>query len=75
MTYQSRNILESVSIDLPLSEEFKAFMELWGFENLNVMLSQFDAGQLLKKQGFSCHCLVELYTLLESNGVAFLLKE
>lgn len=68
-------ILHQHPAKLAVSQELKGFMLAWNFANLDVMLSKYSVAQLLNREGFSYHCLTELYVLLAENGCEGMLRE
>lgn len=68
-------ILHQSPANLAVSQELRDFMLAWNFSNLHVMLSQYSVAQLLNREGFSYHCLTELYRFLEENGCEGMLRE
>lgn len=61
--------------ELTLSKELTDFMIRWGFGNLGDLLSTYSIPQLLARDGFNYHCLVEVYLLLKGNGCAGVIRE
>lgn len=68
-------ILHQSPSNLAVSEELRGFMLAWNFSNLHAMLSEYSAAELLSCEGFSYHCLTELYGFLEENGCEGMLRE
>jgi len=47
----------------------------YGFSNLGELLASDSVPELLNREGFNYHCLVELYKLLDESGRGELLRE
>jgi len=62
------SILHQPIETLTTSPALARFMKSYRFEDLKTMLSTHTAEDLLRKEGFDCHCLVDLYDLLAEYG-------
>jgi hypothetical protein len=69
----TKDILQLPYLQLPLSKDFKKFMNISGFGNLEEML-ELPAYKLLEMKGFNTHKLFELFRYLEANGLDKKLK-
>ena len=64
----SADILQMPYLQLPLDKNFKKFMKLSRFKNLEEMLG-LPVPTLLKMKGFNMRSLKHLYQLLEDHGL------
>lgn len=74
-TTHSHGLLTTPVHELALSKELTSFMIQWGFGNLGDLLSTYSIPQLLAREGFDYHCLVEVYRLLEDYGCEGVIRE
>ena len=63
------------SQELPISKQLKEFMVSEKCKNIYSLLTTYSASDLLDKDNFNHHMLIELYYLLKKHDLANIIRE